>query len=343
MSEVSARVAPVAVPARGTSPRTALGVWLDRGGVRGFGLAAPIPGYSPDSSDWAAALRRWLRDASNLVAVVDDRRAESRVALDELRALTAAGACAVDVAATDLRARERATSGSALLGASGPRDVAVNLLVDAGTTPSEALVRVRDAWAVGVRAYKLKLGHDVGATATLAAALRAEFGAELELRVDANARFSDGDEAARALSVFAAVDVAFCEQPVRPGALDTVPRAFPVPVALDESMAVEPDRALALEHPALVAVVLKPTTVGGPHRAVELGDVAAARGLGVVVTHAFEGAVGVAVGAAVAVALRAPPLACGLADAARVSRLAPTPCAPGLVVSPPPMGELEAP
>ena len=74
-----------------------------------------------------------------------------------------------------------------------------------------------------------------------------------------------------------------------------------VPVALDESL----DAALPdLEsHPDIVALVLKPTALGGVARCLELARHATAHGRACVASHSLEGPVGFMAAAALALAL----------------------------------------
>ncbi|MFO0761120.1 MAG: enolase C-terminal domain-like protein [Byssovorax sp.] len=86
----------------------------------------------------------------------------------------------------------------------------------------------------------------------------------------------------------------------------------PVPWAADESLADPAEATLLLDQRTAAAVVLKLPVLGGLLPARDLALRAQERGLGVVVTHFFDGPIGLAAAAELARSLPAPPLACGL-------------------------------
>jgi L-alanine-DL-glutamate epimerase-like enolase superfamily enzyme len=154
----------------------------------------------------------------------------------------------------------------------------------------------------GIRTVKVKVGvgdfsRELGA---LHALRRAEPG--LALRLDANQAFSLAD-APRVLRALAELRPELVEEPIVDGFLGELTSA-PVPIAADESLA-GPWLALepALRTGVVRAVVLKPMALGGITRCLELAARAQALGAGVVVTHLWDGPVGLATAAALALAL----------------------------------------
>jgi L-alanine-DL-glutamate epimerase-like enolase superfamily enzyme len=119
--------------------------------------------------------------------------------------------------------------------------------------------------------------------------------------LDANRAWSDS-EATSAETLLEALDIEFVEEPNsgfthRPGAS--------IPVALDESLqglAPEDLEGLARRSGARF-VVLKPMVLGGLSHCIDLARHAAALDLGVVVSHSFDGPVGLLAAAALALAL----------------------------------------
>src|SRR6202044_983677 len=117
--------------------------------------------------------------------------------------------------------------------------------------------------------------------------VRARLPLPFEIRLDANAAWTE-DEARRRLEQLAPIAPAFVEQPV---AAERLPLLGPsaVPGAADESLAIPELVEPLLSSPGCAAVVLKPTILGGLLRARALALRAQARGIGVVVSHLFDG------------------------------------------------------
>lgn len=121
---------------------------------------------------------------------------------------------------------------------------------------------------------------------------------DARLRLDANAAWSP-DEAMGHLRALAKLPIDFVEEPCP----DAHVRAWPVPIALDESLATMTDDQLQCAMRAVEVLVLKPTLLGGFARCLVIAARARAAGKRVVVTHALEGPVGTAACAELALAL----------------------------------------
>jgi o-succinylbenzoate synthase len=147
----------------------------------------------------------------------------------------------------------------------------------------------------GYRAVKIKLGG--GAAERDVARLRAVrdgVGPSVRIRGDANGAWSVRDALA-ALETFAPFGLEYVEQPVAARDIDGLAelrRRAAVKVAADESVASEDGMLRLLAAGAADVVVLKPATLGGAGRALELASLARQAGMRVVFTHAFESAVG---------------------------------------------------
>lgn len=274
------------------------GAWLtltDDQGREGHGEASPLPGYSPDElTDVVAALE------ASVDALVDDAPPSARFAWETAR--------------LDLDARAAGVSVARLVaGEGGVRAVPRN--AQPGAACDAALVaRSREAWARGVTVFKVKVGGAAWADERAALSRwRAAMPAGATLRLDANAQWSL-DEARDALSDAAGLGVELVEQPCEDltglGALAT-------PWAADESMrdARFVDALLGDDDElrrGCSAVVLKPAVLGGWSVTRELAARAAARGLGVVITHLMDGPIALAACCALACSLPVAPRACGL-------------------------------
>jgi O-succinylbenzoate synthase len=114
------------------------------------------------------------------------------------------------------------------------------------------------------------------------------------LRGDANGAWSPA-EARRALQALAEFGLEYVEQPVAADAIEALAelrRLALVRVAADEAVATAQGALRLMDAAAADVVVLKPASVGGPMRALEIAVQARRAGIGVVFSHAFESAVG---------------------------------------------------
>ena len=270
----------------------------DADGVRGYGEAAPWPGFGTESADEAeaalSAAGRWLPGASL-------QPGEWPAALERLLAQRPTARAALQGARLDLAARRAGCSLSAHLAAR------VSSMCGAPLTrvPVSALLTARDPEALlteatlareaGYRAVKIKLGGTAVSTdVARLRAVREGIGPSVGLRGDANGAWSVRD-ALTAFEAFAPFDLEYVEQPVAAqdiGGLAELRRHSIIKVAADESVASESGLLHLLELRAADVVVLKPATLGGSERSLALAAQAQEAGVQVVFTHAFESAVG---------------------------------------------------
>jgi o-succinylbenzoate synthase len=290
--------------------RNARRVWNGRCGLlvdlcldaaHGLGEASPLPGYSPDT----------LAEAEAALAALDvralERALERPQILEALRAVAEllpgaqpGARMALETAALDWRARRDGVSAAALLGAAPPAERPLAWL--AATADSGA---VHGARAAGYRHFKIKVGAPGKLDAELAAVK--DFGAALaadsRLRLDANQSWTEA-QAQHACRELAGLDVEFIEEPCRhlSRPLDT-----DIAIALDESLCGRhPDELEGLVRcTGARVVVLKPMLLGGLTHCLELGRRATALGVGVVVSHSFDGPVALMAAGALALALPA--------------------------------------
>lgn len=267
----------------------------DDRGNGGIGEASPLPGYSSESvDDCERAISNWLPTRSI--------------------ELPSAARFAIETALVDLAGQRAGVPVFRLLScrAEAAR-VEVNELLDLTVTLDDLTERAASALRRGVRTVKIKVGRPDAWDAELGAlvSLRRSFGPALRLRLDAGGAWGL-DDARRHLAELAPVEPEFVEEPTSGAALLELGPAS-VRWAVDESLA---NRALAR---ALVgargcsAVVLKPALVGGLLAARELAVEAFSLGRSVVVTHLFDGPVGLASACELALSLPVAPVACGLA------------------------------
>ena len=294
-------------------------------GARGQGECAPLPGFSPDSLEHA---RRALAhfDPSGVPLDLEPGASAlvelARVGL-RIPAELPAARCALEAAVLDLWATRAEQPAWALLRgvAAGPphsRDVSALLQGDLRGVLAQAEL----ASAHGINTFKLKIGRPglLEAELELVRELRCALGASACLRLDANRSLSV--EQARAwLPRFVEHGLELVEEPCPRSAWPEL-SALGVPLALDESL-LELDPASALhELDGVRAVILKPSVLGGVSGCTAWARWAEARGAQVVLSHAFEGSLGLALSATLALCFGSEQLAHGLD---RESRLRPWP------------------
>ena len=288
-------------------------------GNTGFGEACPLPGFSPDT----------LGECQNALLGFDPSALAPRLEpgqslLHELASATRglapgvpAARAALECAVLDLWSRAAGKPAWVLIGApnQGPpsaRHVAALLQGE----PEQACEQAQAAHARGARCFKLKIGRTGQLERELYAVrqLRAELGPQVQLRLDANQSFS-AQQAHSALARFAEHGIELVEEPCPPGELlraSGVP--FPLPLALDESLSALSPSALIRAAGAFSvhALVLKPTLLGGVSACAAWADAAHHLGAQVILSHAFDGPLGLMLSAALALNMGSETLAHGL-------------------------------
>jgi O-succinylbenzoate synthase len=183
---------------------------------------------------------------------------------------------AVEMAAWDLHARQRAEPLARTLGGTRER---IASGVSIGIQPSlDALVaKVERELAAGYRRIKIKIkpGWDLGAVE----AIRRRFGM-IPLMVDANAAYTLGDAAH--LAALDRFDLMMIEQPLEyDDVMDHVAlqQAIQTPICLDESIHTVRIARDAIAAGACRIINIKPGRVGGHQQSIELHDLCAANNI----------------------------------------------------------------
>jgi L-alanine-DL-glutamate epimerase-like enolase superfamily enzyme len=136
-------------------------------------------------------------------------------------------------------------------------------------------------------------------------AIRAAVGPDVRLRLDVNGAW-DLETATDRLEALERFALEYVEQPLAgddPDQLAELRRRVRVPLAADETVTSLRAARLLLNAGAVDALVVKPVRVGGILAAGEIADLAAERGVPVVISTLFETGVGIAAGLAIAAAL----------------------------------------
>ena len=283
--------------------RRGVGVRLyDEAGHCGRGESAPLAGFGLESLEEArAALARGAKaicaDCADLDAALDRLEAPTE------KAPSARGA--LDTALHDLAA-QRAGLGLAdfLARIEGRRARArvsfASLLRE--REPAALRDEARAALAAGCGALKLKIAAG-GDDLARVAALREVCPPEVELRLDANAAWSE-TRARSALAELAGFAPSYVEQPVADvEALARLRETGPVPIAVDESLCDERAAERIAACAAADVWVLKPAVVGGLRTARRIAAIGRAAGADVVVGGFLDGPIGSAAARGLAAAL----------------------------------------
>jgi L-alanine-DL-glutamate epimerase-like enolase superfamily enzyme len=216
----------------------------------------------------------------------------------------------LETAALDLACAQAGCSPFQLLETSPHASLSVNgLLHDLSLcTPEQALLQLSK---LNRNTLKLKLGNQPVRVLDVLNRLRAKPG--IRLRCDAN-RSLDAASLRELLPALATLGLEFLEEPCVPPLWPSLPKVRP-PLALDESLiGVE-----ASDLPRLVArskasvLVLKPMALGGFTKCRALAAAGAESGMGIVVTHLFDGPIALQAASALALMVHTPQLAAGLA------------------------------
>jgi len=270
----------------------------DGDGLTGLGEAAPWPGFSTESTDDALAA---LDDVARLLVGIEIEPGEWPVSIAlRLRNAPAARA-ALQGALWDLAARRAGRPLADVLASRGVpfcgavlREVPVHaLLIE--DDPVALGIEAEGVRAAGFRAAKLKLGTGSQADdVARARAARAGLGPGIRLRGDANGAWR-GSVAEEALAALEEFGFDYVEQPLPADDLEGLVRLRSragVRIAVDESVATEEGALRLIAAEAAQVFVLKPATLGGAARALEIATLVRKAGSEVVFSHAFESAVG---------------------------------------------------
>lgn len=296
---------------------------LRSGALVGMGEASPLPGYSRD--DLAGCVSELERCWERLPPIDADAdvRSTFRAAVATAGVRSAAAVFALESALLDLAARARGRPAWALLrGADDAVDIPLSALVE-GPTPEELANAAERALARGIGVVKVKAGGAESLTRDppRLGAVRARLGDAIGLRLDANQALPP-DHVPEALKMLSAFRPELLEEPTTPEKVEAIDTS-PIPLALDESLMLEGWRERiegAARRRTHRAVVLKPMALGGFDRCLAMAELATALGLGVIVTHVFDGPIGSAAAACLALAVRGEVLPCGLDAHARLEQ-----------------------
>ncbi len=295
--------------------------WTERGGLLiqlfdelgnvGYGEASPLPGYSPDSlPDCREALESALSSlASRPIDELDgdgdginlDRLAHASASL---RAVPAAR-FGLETALLDLCGARQGRPAWELLAPPNHDPTLRRTAALVTGEPSTWIDACSSHVARGATTLKLKLGRELDRELDGVARVRDSVGPAVAIRVDFN-RSLPLERAPGAFRRLSDSAVELCEEPVATVALSRLQESG-VPIGLDESLQTldptDPHAWEPLEKINIRVLVLKPAALGGFTRCLELARWAEPRGIGVVVSHIFDGPIALIGAAALALVL----------------------------------------
>lgn len=276
----------------------------DASGV-GVGEATPLAGWT-ESYEACQTVLAAVAAADDPIRSLTDERLRTRPAARH----------GLSLALADHRARLAGVPLYRHLGGEGSvRRVRANATIGDGDVPTTVAATV-DAIDAGFTALKVKVGaRPVEDDVERLSHVRDAVGPVVELRADANGAWTR-EQAQRAFDGFAALDVAYVEQPLPADDLagHATLSESTVGVALDEGLVGRAVDELEACFAVADVVVLKPMALGGVDRALDVARRALAAGLVPVVTTTVDGVVARTAAVHVAAAIPDRP-ACGLATA----------------------------
>ena len=182
----------------------------------------------------------------------------------------------------------------------GDASIPINGLIWMGSI-DEMKDRVRQKMQDGFTVLKFKIGAlDFQSEYELLSQVRKEFGAALEIRVDANGAFEENNVKG-VLEKLDAINIHSIEQPVRPGQrklMREICQETSVPIALDEELIgihLIEDKMEVLESIRPQYIILKPSLHGGLVGTLEWISLAKEMDIGWWITSALESSIGLEV------------------------------------------------
>jgi o-succinylbenzoate synthase len=264
----------------------------DDAGNESLGEIAPLPGFSKeDLSDTLAQVSLVLPEYGKLSLpnTYSDFIDQPEI-LSRLDALYHSVSFGISTALFMLYSTREGKPLHTLIRTDSSGSVMINALLSGAR--EEMVARARVLHHQGYRAVKLKVGvesveHDVETVGQVQAVLDRS----VALRLDANRRWTL-EQANSFLNRVAGLDIEYIEEPINNlRMLPELQGSTPVPIALDESLSEYFATGMQTRFvPA--AVVLKPSLVGGWGKCLNLHKWAQSRRVKVVISSAFESAVG---------------------------------------------------
>ena len=282
-------------------------------GLTGWGEAAPLAGFSPDTLE--TTTETLTRITGSIPGKeVHDSIGRIREMVGEIVPTGAPAAkFGLETALCDLAAQASGQPLCAWLAAKPLATVAVNYLI---TGPDIDWPKVKSEFdSGGYKTVKIKVG---GGTPdddiALVRKIRRLLGDNIAIRLDANRRWSF-DTALRVLGGLRGCRIDYVEEPLTEGTPEAMGRLNAetgIRIALDESLGEVGQTEEIVALGGVDVLIVKPTVMGGIAGAMRLAEMARRHGQQVVISSTFESEIGLVTLVHLAAAICADHIACGL-------------------------------
>jgi o-succinylbenzoate synthase len=281
-------------------------------GMDGFGEAAPLPGFSPETLESTTKILRHIESAWQGKAVPASLNGIGDMVRQAIPAGYPAAVFGLETALCDLAAQASGRPLASWLNENAALEVPVNYLTTGNRPDQDKTAADFERGKYDVA--KIKVGgrseeDDIAFVGVLVKLL----GGNTTLRLDANRQWTY-DAAVRVLNSLREYRIEYVEEPLEnpsPTQLIRLKTETGISIALDETLAELGDVETWLEAGAVDVLIIKPTILGGIARAVQLMETAQKYGRNIVVTSTFESEVGLTALVHLAAAI-SPATACGL-------------------------------
>jgi L-alanine-DL-glutamate epimerase-like enolase superfamily enzyme len=207
-----------------------------------------------------------------------------------------AAQAAVEMALWDLQGKALGRPLCDLIGGR-TRDGLTEVIAWGWDEPEALAAKTREALALGITVFKIKVGDLPERDEQRVAAVREAAGSQARITVDANQGWLDAKTAVRAIKLLEPYDLEFVEQPVRMDDLEAarfVRDHVNVPIALDESVRGPREALAAAKAGACDMFVVKLMKTGGILNALKVNAIAEAAGISVMMGNMGESSLGLA-------------------------------------------------
>jgi O-succinylbenzoate synthase len=282
-------------------------------GLRGFGEAAPLDGFSRESFEETGNCLASLVKELNDLSIPASLEGVSQLVNSIVHHNSPGVRFAIETALCDLAAKDAGKPLCEWLSDSPKTEVPVNLL----------LSRPVDDWSKtkkhvtysGYPAVKIKVADEaVEDDIEFVKQLRKELGGDIKLRLDANRKWSF-EQAKTALIGMKDLNIEYIEEPLydfNPVKLARLKRETGIAVALDETLAERGKVEPLIEGGACDVIILKPTLLGGIAKTFQVIRLAGQYSRKAVITSTLETEIGIAALLHLAASVEAELLPCGL-------------------------------
>ncbi|MFB1083065.1 mandelate racemase/muconate lactonizing enzyme family protein [Jeotgalibacillus sp. JSM ZJ347] len=266
-------------------------------GISGFGEAVPDEHVTGESFEGAYALLKHMLipevigESPFNIERIHQKMNDRLIHNPSIKA-------AIDIACYDLMGKAAGLPVYDLLGGKAHDRLTYPKVISIGT-PEKMASQCKESLNEGYRELKIKLSGDVQTDVRRLHMIRQTVGDKVPIRVDVNQGWKTVDQAKRALSQLASLNLDWIEQPLAPHEFDAMNelRSFSViPLMLDESVVSETDLNRAIVTRAADKINIKLMKCGGIYPAVHMAKTAEAAGLTCQIGSMVESSIGSAAG-----------------------------------------------